>query len=52
VPAPLPDVEISNLERVLQSLDGNEVRAAKILSISHSRLYRILQESSASTQNA
>ena len=51
VPAPLPDVQTSDLERVLQSVDGNKARAAKSLSISHSRLYRILQGSSDSAQN-
>ena len=52
MPAPLPDVQTGDLERVLQSVDGNKARAANILAISHSPLYRILQESSASAQNA
>jgi transcriptional regulator with PAS, ATPase and Fis domain len=48
---PLADVQRRHIERVLQSVNGNKARAGEILQISRSSLYRILQESSDSSQN-
>ncbi|MGA3317927.1 MAG: sigma-54 dependent transcriptional regulator [Candidatus Korobacteraceae bacterium] len=49
---PLADMQRRHIERVLQSVDGNKARAAEILQISRSSLYRILQQSSDPSGNA
>ena len=50
--APLADLQRKHVERVLHSVDGNKARAAEILKISRSSLYRFLRESSDSPENA
>jgi DNA-binding NtrC family response regulator len=50
--APSDDMQETHIEYVLQSVDGNKARAGEIPQISRSSLYRILQESSDSSQNA
>ena len=50
--APLAETQKRHIERVLQSVDGNKARAAEILQISRSSLYRILQDSRDAAANA
>jgi len=42
-PAPLDDVRRAHIERVLQSCNGNRVRASQILGIGRTSLYRYLK---------
>ena len=50
--APLNDIHRRHVERVLQSVDGNKARAAEILKISRTSLYRLLREAGDSSGNA
>lgn len=50
--APWAEIQRRHIELVLQSVDGNKARAAEILQISRSSLYRMLRESSDGSRNA
>jgi DNA-binding NtrC family response regulator len=50
-PAPLDDVRRAHIERVLQSCNGNRVRASQILGIGRTSLYRYLKRTGQTTGN-